>query len=106
MTLGDTRKTLLFASILAVLGFIVFAAIPNSNPSTTLYVFNPHADLTREQLDQLNGARIDIISYNPPLETFKITSFLTYVLVKTETQELVGITNDFAELAKMRQTIK
>ncbi|MFS0839900.1 hypothetical protein [Paenibacillus sp. 1P03SA] len=106
MTLGDTRKTLLLASILAVLGFIVFTANPGSKPSTTLYVFNPHADLTKEQLEQLNGARINIISYNPPLETFKITSFPTYILVKTETQELIGITNDFAELAKMRKTSK
>ncbi|WP_217558199.1 hypothetical protein [Paenibacillus sp. GbtcB18] len=97
----NKRNSLLLASILAVLGFIALASnLTGSNPSTTLYVFNPHVPLTEEQL---KGLGIDVISYNPPMDKFKITSYPTYVLVKTKTQELIGITNDFTELERWRK---
>ncbi|MBV6712375.1 hypothetical protein [Paenibacillus chitinolyticus] len=102
MTLNNKRNSLpLLASILAVLGFFVFTSnLTNSNQSTTLYVFNPHIPLTEEQF---KGLDIDVISYNPPMDKFKITSYPTYVLVKTKTQELLGITNDFTELESLRK---
>ncbi|MEC0249446.1 hypothetical protein P4H65_27065 [Paenibacillus chitinolyticus] len=102
MTLNNKRNSLpLLASILAVLGFIAFTSnLTNSNPSITLYVFNPVVPLTEEQL---KGLDIDVVSYNPPMDKFKITSYPTYVLVKTKTQELIGITNDFTELGSLRK---
>jgi len=101
MTPINKRNSLLLTSILAVLGFIALTSnLTGSNPSTTLYVFNPHVSLTEEQLKELG---IDVISYNPPMDKFKITSYPTYVLVKTKTQELIGITNDFTELERWRK---
>ncbi|QAV20663.1 hypothetical protein PC41400_24460 [Paenibacillus chitinolyticus] len=99
--INKRNSLLLRASILAVLGFIALTSnLTNSNSSTTLYVFNPYIPLTEERL---KGLGIDVISYNPPIDKFKITSYPTYVLVKTKTQELIGITNDFTELERLRK---
>lgn len=91
----------MLVSIIVVIGFIAFMSTKfENNKSTTLYIFSPNNPISQEQL---NGLNIDVISLNPSVDTFKITSYPTYVLVKTKTQELLLITNNFADIVDLRK---
>lgn len=83
---------------MVVVGFMIITFQINKkemNSMRTLHIFEDKPVLSDDMMKEIP---VDIFSYNADPNKYKITIYPTYVLVKTNTDEVLLITNNIDDL--------